>query len=149
LLKRATFNPEKWYVMTVLIRRRPALEVGFTVHVGEHEFVADVSHADGGNDAGPNPHDLYDAALGACKALTVMLYTRRKGIAVEDIEVVVERDASGERSGAYALNTRLRIRGAVSDSQLRELEAVAHKCPIHKLMTVVTTMITTHVERLP
>jgi putative redox protein len=135
--------------MTMLIRRRPELEVGFTVHVGEHEFVVDVSPADGGNDAGPNPHDLYDAALGACKALTVMLYTRKRGIAVEDVEVVVERDASAERSGTYALDTRLRIRGAVSDSQLRELEAVAHKCPVHKLMTVVTTVITTHVERLP
>lgn len=135
--------------MTMLIGRRPELEVGFTVHVGEHAFVVDVSPADGGNDAGPNPHNLYDAALGACKALTVMLYTRRKGIAVEDVEVVVERDASGERSGTYALDTRLRIRGAVSDSQLSELEAVAHQCPVHKLMTVVTTVITTHVERLP
>jgi putative redox protein len=77
-----------------------------------------------------------------------MWYTRRKGIPVEDIEVVVERDASGERSGTYALDTRLRIRGAVSDDQLRELEAVAHKCPVHRLMTTVTTVITTRVERM-
>ncbi len=110
--------------------------------------MVDVSPAEGGNDAGPNPHDLYDAALGACKALTVILYTRRKGIAMEDVEVLVERDASGERSGTYALDTRLRIRGAVSDEQLRELEAVAHKCPVHKLMTLVTTVITTRVERM-
>jgi putative redox protein len=134
--------------MTILIRRRPPLAVGVSVHVREHEFVVDVSPADGGNDAGPNPHDLYDAALGACKALTVMWYTRRKGIAVEDVEVLVERDASAERSGTYALETRLRIRGAVSDEQLRELEAVAHKCPVHKLMTLVTTVITTRVERM-
>jgi putative redox protein len=135
--------------MSIVIRRQPQLAAGFTVQVRQHEFVADVSPADGGNDAGPNPHDLYDAALGTCKALTVMGYARRKGIPVEDVEVVVERDASGERSGTYALDTRLRIRGALSDEQLRELEAVAHKCPIHKLMTVVTTVITTRVERKP
>ena len=135
--------------MSIVIRRQPQLAVGFTVQVRQHEFVVDVSPADGGNDAGPNPHDLYDAALGTCKALTVMGYARRKGIPVEDVEVVVERDASGERSGTYALDTRLRIRGALSDQQLRELEVVAHKCPIHKLMTVVTTVITTRVERKP
>jgi putative redox protein len=135
--------------MSIVIRRQPQLAVGFTAQVREHEFVVDVSPADGGNDAGPNPHDLYDAALGTCKALTVMGYARRKGIPVEDIEVVVERDASGERSGTYVLDTRMQIRGALSDEQLRELEAVAHKCPIHKLMTVVTTVITTRVERKP
>jgi putative redox protein len=135
--------------MSIVIRRQPQLAVGFTVQVRQHEFMVDVSPADGGNDAGPNPHDLYDAALGTCKALTVMGYARRKGIPVEDVEVVVERDASGERSGTYALDTRLRIRGALSDEQLRELEAVAHKCPVHKLMTLVTTVITTRVERKP
>jgi putative redox protein len=133
--------------MSIVIRRQPQFAVGFTVQVRQHEFVVDVSPADGGNDAGPNPHDLYDAALGTCKALTVMGYARRKGIPVEDVEVVVERDASGERSGTYTLDTRLRIRGALSDEQLRELEVVAHKCPVHKLMTVVTTVITTRVER--
>jgi putative redox protein len=133
--------------MSIVIRRQPQLAAGFTVQVRQHEFVVDVSPADGGNDAGPNPHDLYDAALGTCKALTVMGYARRKGIPVEDVEVVVERDASGERSGTYTLDTRLRIRGALSDEQLRELEVVAHKCPVHKLMTVVTTVITTRVER--
>jgi putative redox protein len=133
--------------MSIVIRRQPQLAAGFTVQVRQHEFVVDVSPADGGNDAGPNPHDLYDAALGSCKALTVMGYARRKGIPIEDVEVVVERDASGERSGTYALDTRLRIRGALSDEQLRELEVVAHKCPVHKLMTVVTTVITTRVER--
>jgi putative redox protein len=135
--------------MSIVIRRQPQLAAGFTVQVRQHEFVVDVSPADGGNDAGPNPHDLYDAALGSCKALTVMGYARRKGIPIEDVEVVVERDASGERSGTYALDTRLRIRGALSDEQLRELEVVAHKCPVHKLMTVVTTVITTRVERKP
>jgi putative redox protein len=135
--------------MSIVIRRQPQLAVGFTVQVRQHEFVVDVSPADGGNDAGPNPHDLYDAALGSCKALTVMGYARRKGIPIEDVEVVVERDASGERSGTYALDTRLRIRGALSDEQLRELEAVAHKCPVHKLMTVVKTVISTRVERKP
>ncbi len=41
------------------------------------------------------------------------------------------------------------IHGDLSDAQLQELQAVAQKCPVHKLMTQVTTEITTGVERLP
>ena len=38
---------------------------------------------------------------------------------------------------------------AHADAQLAELEAVAQKCPVHKLMTQVTTEISTTVQRLP
>ncbi|MBG6071113.1 MULTISPECIES: OsmC family protein [unclassified Polaromonas] len=120
-----------------------------TVHVRSHELVADVSQAEGGGDTGPSPHDLYDAALGACKALTVMWYARKKGIPVDDIQTRVERDAADERKGIYRLTTTLKVHGALSDAQLKELEAVARKCPVHKLMTTVTTEITTRMERLP
>ena len=93
-------------------------------------------------------HDLYDAALGAGRALTVMWYAVRKGIVVEDIEVDVERGATQERAGSYALATALRIRGAMSDAQLGELLAVAEKCPVAKLMTSVKTTISARVERM-
>ncbi|MBV8634583.1 MAG: OsmC family peroxiredoxin, partial [Burkholderiaceae bacterium] len=39
--------------------------------------------------------------------------------------------------------------GDLSEAQLHELEAVAGRCPVHKLMTAVTTEISTKVERLP
>ncbi|MDB5848749.1 MAG: osmotically inducible protein OsmC [Rhodoferax sp.] len=118
-----------------------------SLRIRNHSLTADVSEAEGGSDAGPSPHDLYDAALGACKALTVLWYARKKGIPVDDIQSVVARDDSEERKGTYRLATRLRISGALSDAQLQELSAVAQKCPVHKLMTTVTTEITTQVER--
>jgi putative redox protein len=99
--------------------------------------------------AGPSPHDLYDAALGACKALTVMWYARKKGIPVDDIQTRIERDDSQERSGVYKLTAKLQVKGDLTDAQLQELHAVAQKCPVHKLMTAVTTEITTELERLP
>ena len=135
--------------MTVALRRDPAAAVAQLVQIRGHALVADVSAAESGADAGPSPHDLYDAALGACKALTVMWYARKKGIPVDDIHTRVERDDAEERSGTYRLATTLQIRGNLSDAQLGELHAVAQKCPVHKLMTTVTTEITTQVERLP
>ncbi len=117
------------------------------LHIRSHELVSDVAADAGGADAGPDPHDLYDAALGACKALTVMWYANKRGIPVADVQTVVERDGSQERQGIYKLNTRLQISGDITDAQLKELESAAGKCPIHKLMAQVTTEITTTVER--
>ena len=72
----------------------------------------------------------------------------KKGIPVDDIQTLVERDDSAERGGVYRLSAKLKIHGKLTDAQLQELQAVAEKCPVHKLMTQVTTEITTEVERL-
>lgn len=118
-----------------------------SLQIRGHALTTDVGDAEGGTDAGPSPHDLYDAALGACKALTVMWYARKKGIPVADIHTVVDRDDSEERKGIYRLATRLQISGDLTDAQIQELSAVAQKCPVHKLMTAVTTEVTALVER--
>jgi len=135
--------------MSILIQRKPATAMAQTLTVREHVLTADGSAAEGGEDAGPSPHDLYDAALGACKALTVMWYARKKGMPVEDVRTVIDRDDAGERGGVYRLAARLQVQGNLSDAQLHELETVAHKCPVHKLMTTITTEITTTLERMP
>jgi putative redox protein len=134
--------------MSVEFTRDKTRALAQTVAIGRHSLIADATLEEGGDDAGPSPHDLYDAALGACKAITVMWYARKKGIPVEDVNTVVTRDDSGERAGIYKLTATLQIRGALSDAQLQELEAVAKKCPVHKLMSTVTTEIATQVQRL-
>ncbi len=134
--------------MAIELRRDLSQPMAQQLQIRSHALVADGSVAEGGSDLGPDPHDLYDAALGACKALTVLWYARRKGMPVQDVHTVVERDASAERAGSYRLAVRLLVQGPLSEAQLRELETVAHKCPVHKLMTQVTTEITTHVEAM-
>ncbi|HTD73729.1 MAG TPA: OsmC family protein [Steroidobacteraceae bacterium] len=129
--------------MAIKIVRDQTALMRHEVRVGSHVFAADASIDDGGEGLGPNPHDLYDSALGACEALTVLWHAKRKGIPVENIEVTVERDQSEERSGIYRLDTKLKLGGKLTDEQRRELLAVASKCPIHKLMTSVQTVIAT------
>jgi putative redox protein len=135
--------------MPIELRRDTAAAMAQKLMIRSHSLTVDGSIAEGGDDAGPSAHDLYDAALGACKALTVMWYARKKGMTVEDIRTVVTRDDSQERSGTYQLAVALQIKGDLTDAQLDELAGAAKKCPVHKLMTVVTTQITTQVERLP
>jgi putative redox protein len=112
------------------------------ISIRGHELIADMSAPDG-HDAGPDPHDLYDSALGACKALTMLWYARRNGIPVETIHVGVVRDAGEERQGVYRLTTRIAIDGPMTGEQHDRLIAVAAKCPVHKLMSEVRTEIET------
>ena len=113
------------------------------VHVRNHLLAADGSVEEGGNDSGPSPHDLYDTALGSCKALTLVWYARRKNIALTDVRVSVARDSSDERRGTYRLTATVYLEGDLTEVQRAELLAIADKCPVHKLMTTVETEITT------
>ncbi|MGJ7527532.1 OsmC family protein [Variovorax sp. GB1P17] len=129
--------------MSISIHRDGTTGTRHILKIRSHEIPVDASPEGGGSDGGPTPHDLYDASLAACKALTVLIYARRKGIPVEDIEVVVDRDDSEERKGVYRLKSGLRLTGDLTDVQRDELLRVAGKCPIHKLMTEVKTEIET------
>ncbi|MEC3912528.1 OsmC family protein [Sphingobium sp. CR2-8] len=128
--------------MIVVERIDPAGGTAHRISIRGHEIVADMSAPDG-HDAGADPHDLYDAALGACKAMTMLWYAQRNAIPVEDIHVGVVRDASQERKGIYKLTTRIAVTGPMTDEQHDRLIAVAAKCPIHKLMSEVETQIET------
>jgi putative redox protein len=106
------------------------------IHVDErHTLRADVGVAEGGLDAGPDPHDLFDAALAACKALTGTWYAKRNGIPLERIATTVERDVTDERKGTYRLRVHVELIGPLTDAQRAKLHDVIARCPIHKLMT--------------
>lgn len=133
--------------MTILIARDRARKMKHTVSVRQHSFAIDEPVSNGGEDLGLTPHDVYDTALGACKAMTVLWYAQRKQIPVDDIQVTVDRDDSEERQGIYRLRVTLNLTGALTDAQRAELLNVANKCPVHKLMTQATTEI--HTELAP
>ena len=129
--------------MSISVRRDDMAGTRHLLKIRQHSIAVDASPAGGGKDEGPSPHDLYDAALASCKALTVLLYARRKGMALEDIEVLVDRDDSQERQGTYRLKTSLRLVGNLDEAQRAELLRVAGKCPVHRLMSEVKTEIET------
>lgn len=129
--------------MSITVRRDGSTGTRHILKVRAHEIAIDASPDAGGQDAGPTPHDLYDSALAACKALTVLVYAQHKGIPVEGIEVVVNRDDSEERKGVYRLDSTLHVTGPLSDEQRAALLRVAGKCPLHRLMTEVRTEIET------
>jgi putative redox protein len=115
--------------MNIVVTRDRKQKMKHTVHVRHHEFSVDEPADGGGEDLGVTPHEVYDSALGACKALTTLWYARRKEIPVEDIRVTVERDDSKERQGVYRLRVTLCMTGTLTDAQCQEMLAVASKFP--------------------
>lgn len=133
--------------MTITVTRDRTGKMRHVAHVREHRLVLDELPSVGGEDTGPTPHDLYDTALAACKALTVLWYANRKQIPLTDVSVSVDRDDADERKGTYRLRATLALGGELSDAQREELRNVAGKCPVHRLMTQVTTEITTELAK--
>jgi putative redox protein len=111
--------------------------------IGRNRLATDGSVAEGGEGSAPNAHELFDAALGACKALTILWYARHKGLDVQNVEVDVQSDASQERAGTYRMNAEISITGNLTEAQRADILRVSQKCPVHKLMTDATIEITT------
>ena len=114
-----------------------------SIEIGPHLLHTDVPESLGGGASGPEPHDLFDAALGACKALTLMLYAKQRGLPLDSLDLHLVRDDSQERQGTYRLRVTLQLGGELSDAQRQELLNVAGKCPVQKLMTQATTEVLT------
>lgn len=53
--------------ITLELHLQPDAKLAQAIRIRTHELSADVSMAEGGDDQGPSPHELYNAALGACK----------------------------------------------------------------------------------
>ena len=120
--------------MSITAQRSTAGKLAFTLKIGAHSITTDVNAASGGDDLGPSPHDLFDASLAACTALTVKMYAAHKKWPLDDVQVEVARDNSREAAGHYKLTRKVRFTGALDDAQRARLLEIANKCPIHKLM---------------
>jgi putative redox protein len=105
---------------------------GQSITIGPHTLSADVTAGEGGDDAGPEPHELLLAALGACTSMTVKLYASRKGWPLERCEVTVsiEREA-----GKATFRRKIALIGSLDDEQRARLLDIAGKCPVHKTLT--------------
>jgi len=120
-------------------------KVGTEVHTKSHRFLVDEPRDYGGDDTGPTPYDLLNAALGACTAMTMKMYADRKGWPLESATVSVrhERDhvdecdhveAMEEGRKLQALHRTIAITGDLDENQRVKLIEIADKCPVHRTL---------------
>lgn len=113
------------------------------IEIGSHRLLTDVPAELGGEDTGPDPHDLLSAALAACTAITVTMYAKRKGLPLDDIDVRIEHSKVDQ---AYVLTRRIAYIGNLSAEQRDMLTAVANKCPVHKTLSGEIRIVTEEVS---
>lgn len=94
---------------------------------GHHRLLSDEAAEMGGKDAGPAPHELLCAALGACTAITLRMYAQRKAWPVRAVRVDVQLALQGmERS----ITRRLRLEGDLDEAQRTRLVDIAERTPV-------------------
>ncbi len=102
------------------------------VRIGPHTLVADEPVEEGGEDAGPGPHEWILAGLGACTSITLKMYATRKAWPLESVEVSVSGD---HVDGAFVLTRHITLRGPLDEAQRARLLEIANKCPVHRSLT--------------
>ncbi len=94
---------------------------------GQHALTADEGAAAGGQDAGPSPHELLCAALGACTAITLRMYAQRKEWTLRGVHVDVLLQIDGKE---HRMTRRLRFDGDLDASQRARLADIAERTPV-------------------
>lgn len=135
--------------MTITVSQHTPGQLRQTIQIHSHQITADLTETAGGGDTGPGPHDLFDAAIATCKAMTLQLYAKRKNMPLTEVKVEISRDDSAETQGVYQLHVSLELIGDLTPEQREQLLAIADKCPVHKLATQAEVRVHTRLKAEP
>lgn len=120
-------------------------EQGFTteVMVRHHGLTADEPESIGGNDFGPTPYELVASGLGACTAMTMQMYARRKKWDLKEVVVHVDHDkeypkhladTEAAKSKIDHFDRLIEMEGDLDQAQKDKLLEIANKCPVHRTL---------------
>jgi uncharacterized OsmC-like protein len=104
------------------------------VEAGGARFLADEPVEVGGLGSGPTPYDLLSAGLGACTAMTLRLYARRKGIKLHRATVRVGHERQTESMPEDVFIRQIELDGDFTEEQRKRLMEIADRCPVHRTL---------------
>lgn len=121
------------------------VEDNFTtkIQASNHNLIADEPENVGGDDFGPSPFDLLNAALIACTTMTLKMYANRKQWDLQEVYVYVTRvKKSSEELGITSeklnrhdfFTKKIKLVGNLDEKQKARLLEIAAKCPVHKTL---------------
>ncbi len=113
----------------------PGYNFATRVSMDGHPFTIDAGVGDGGNDLGPNPTRVLEAALAACGTITMKMYANRKKWPLEGATVSIEKSVGEDSHSAKILEKEIHFQGDLDDEQKAKLIEIADKCPVHRMLT--------------
>jgi putative redox protein len=114
------------------------------VEVRQHHLIADEPFDLGGTDEGPNPYEYLLSALGACTALTIGMYARRKQWPLTHVSVKLTHrkidatecsDCRTQEGKVDRITRDITLEGALTQEQREGLLSIANRCPVHRTLT--------------
>ncbi len=126
-----------------------------TINAGGHLLLADEPATYGGTNQGTTPYGLLTAALGACTAMTLNLYARKKKLPVTRITVSAKHDKihaldceqCETRDGKVdQFDHTIAIEGDLSDDQRQRMLEIANMCPVHRTLHAEVSVISRLVD---
>jgi uncharacterized OsmC-like protein/pimeloyl-ACP methyl ester carboxylesterase len=114
-----------------------------SIWAGPHRLRADEPPSVGGEDSGPTPYGLLLASLGACTAMTLRMYARRKELPLEHVEVRLRHEKIHARDCAECemqegkvdrIEREITLEGELDAGQRERLLEIADRCPVHRTL---------------
>jgi putative redox protein len=97
------------------------------INADGHALSADEDPHSGGQGAGPSPFGLLLSGLGACTAITLRMYAKRKGWPLTDVRVDLAYRIEGERKYVDRILT---LEGALDAEQRARMADIAERTPV-------------------
>jgi putative redox protein len=110
------------------------------MYSNQHFLRADEPVKYGGSDLGPSPYDLLLMSLGACTSMTLRMYSNRKKLALEDVEIrlwherVHAEDCIDCDRHIERITQRISLCGDLDTAQRQRLLEIADRCPVHRTL---------------
>lgn len=100
-------------------------------NIREFVFAMDETSDLQGDNSGPKPTEVVLAALGACTAITLKMYAKRKGTDLGEVKVEVDMVAE---DGKNKIHRKITCSASIPDDVKQRLAHIANVCPVHKML---------------
>ena len=94
---------------------------------------SDTTADKGGSGLGFRPHELLEAALGDCMAITARMYAKKYGLALETVKVTVDVDRSNPGRAEFVCAVELA--GDLTEREREKIVRAAENCPVRKTLS--------------
>ena len=127
----------------VVVREAERGRLAQDIAAGPHALRADEPRSLGGDETGPTPYGLLLAALGACTAMTLRMFAKRKEWPLEDVEVTLRHakihardcaECETETGKIDRIEKEIVLAGPLDETQRARLLEIADRCPVHRTL---------------